>query len=124
MARHKQVHLRKHTQGYCLNLSLGMEVKLLGVLPPITRMISPIRTRALKVPLTSSWTGSVSLVDTSMMILRAKISAGLFMYACLACMLLFPVILPVSFHLLLTNLIYIRSDGTSSTIPGFCTLYR
>jgi hypothetical protein len=124
MARHKQVHLRKHTQGYCLNLSLGMEVKLLGVLPPITRMISPIRTRALKVPLTSSWTGSVSLVDTSMRILRAKMSAELFMYAWLACVLLFSVILPVSFHLLLTNLIYIRSDSTSSTIPGFCTLYR
>jgi hypothetical protein len=88
MARHKQVHLRRHTQGYCLNLSLGMEVnlrKVLGVLPPITRMISPIRTRALKVPLTSSWTGSVSLVDTSMRILRAKMSAGFFMYACLAC---------------------------------------
>jgi hypothetical protein len=57
--------------------------KLLEVLPPITRIISPIRTRRLKVPLTSSWTGSVFLVDTSMRILRQK--CWLDFYVGLAC---------------------------------------
>jgi hypothetical protein len=72
---HSRMDLRKHRWDYRFNLYLDMEVnsrKLLKVSPPITRMIFPIRTRALKVPLTSSWTGFVFLVDT--LIFRAKMS--------------------------------------------------
>jgi hypothetical protein len=32
--------------------------------------------------------------------------------------------LPVSFYLLLTNLVYVRSHGMFNSIPAFCTLYR
>jgi hypothetical protein len=60
-----------------------------------------------------------------MKILRAKMSAGLLHTLGLrARVLLFLVMLPVLFYLLLTNLIYVRSHGMFNSIPGFCTLYR
>jgi hypothetical protein len=70
------------------------------------------------VPLTSSWTGSVFLVDTPMKILRAKMSAGLLHTLGLrACVLLFLVMLHLSFYLLLLNLVYVYSHGMSNSTP-------
>jgi hypothetical protein len=97
--------------------------KLLEVLPAITPIISLIRTRASKVPLTSSWTSSVFLVDTSMRILRAKMSDGLLRRLGLRAYF-------VSgdtsrfVSLALNQPSYVRSHSTSSSIPGFCTFYR